>query len=197
MTEKVIGAPEVKTKTVALNDRDGVLDYTDALRGMPSYGTRALAFAFDYCGDSDAWTPLFTEIRNFLHGKRLKIFEPDDAAYYYMGRVEVGDPAGRVVKQFAISVVADTWKYKASGVTEISGEVAPGGALTLPNDWRPVVPDITVTDACAFERDGVSYALSGAGVFRIPQLALAPGDNVIEFTDGSGLITFRYQEGAL
>lgn len=197
MSEKVIGTPKVKLKTVALNDRDGILDFTAALRGVPSYETRTLSFVFEYCGPLDGWTDLLTQIRNFLHGRRLKIIEPDDPFYFYMGRAEVGDPTGSVVKKFAVSVTADTWKYKATGETSISGTVAAGQTLTLLNDWRPVVPSITATETCEFIFLGTTYSISGTGTFRFPKLVLTHGSNLITFESGTGTITFRYQEGAL
>lgn len=197
MSKKEIGTPKVKRKAIDLPDRDGILDYTTALRGVPSYETRTLSFTFEFCGSLDIWTALFTEIRNFLHGKRLRIDEPDDIAYYYLGRAEVSDPSGSVVKTFEVTVTADTWKYPASGETTISGTITTDGTLNLPNDWRPVVPKVTATATCAFTFKGVTYSISAAGIFVFPKLVLGYGGNKITFVSGSGTITFTYQEGAL
>ena len=81
MNKKVIGTPAVKEKITDLADRDGVLDHTESLTGVPAYETRKLSFSFEYLDSIDDWNDLFTEIRNFLHGRRMKIHEPDDPNY--------------------------------------------------------------------------------------------------------------------
>ena len=197
MAFKNIGTPKVKDKYIELADRDGDLDFTDALMGVPAYGTRELSFDFEYLDDPKAWTELFTEIRNFLHGRRVKIFEPDDLDYYYLGRASVSDPSGGLVKTFSVSVKADTWKYKVYGETVVTEVVTAGKTIYLENDWRPVSPIITTTGAVTFSFDGVNYSIAGAGDFQFPKLRLAYGSNRITIVSGSGEITFRYQEGAI
>lgn len=197
MTRKVIGTPAVKEKLVDLADRDGVLDFTDALLGVPAYNTRELSFDFEYLDSPSEWTSLFTEIRNFLHGRRLKIFEPDDLGYYYLGRVSVSDASGGLVKAFSVTVKADTWKYKASGETVVTEAVEADRTIILPNDWRPVSPIITTTGAVTFSFGGVNYSIAGAGTFRFPKIRLAYGENRIAIISGLGEITFKYQEGAM
>jgi hypothetical protein len=197
MTANVIGTPKIKEKYIELADRDGDLDFTDALTGVPAYGTRELSFDFEYLDDPKAWTELFTEIRNFLHGRRLKIFEPDDPDYYYLGRVSVGDPSGGLVKAFSVTVKADTWKYKATGETVVTATAGAGKTIILPNDWRPVSPIITTTGAVTLSFGGVNYSIAGAGDFRFPKFRLAYGSNRVTVSSGSGEIKFRYQEGAI
>lgn len=197
MTEKIIGTPPLKRKTIELNDRDGDLDFTTALRGVPSYGSRELSFSFEYLGSPDNWSALFDEIRGFLHGRRLKIREPDDTKYYYMGRAEVGDPTGGLVKSFAVVVRADTWKYKNGSATTVTRTVTAGTTISLVNDWRPVVPQIKTTGAVTFSFKGTTYSIAGGGTFRFPKMVLEYGSNPIEIVSGSGEITFTYQEGAI
>lgn len=197
MSEKIIGTPEVKMKTRELADRDGILDYTDALLGVPTYNTRELSFTFEYLDSLDEWTRLFTEIKNFIHGRRMKIFEPDDPDYFYLGRVTVGDPSGGRVKVFSVDVMADTWKYKATGETVVAEVVTASKTIVLPNDWRPVSPTITVTEPVTFEFNGATYSIAGAGTFQFPKIRLEYGANRVNIVSGSGEITFKYQEGAI
>lgn len=197
MNKKIIGTPALKNKTVELNDRDGVLDFTTALRGVPSYEARELRFDFEYLDAPEDWTKLFTEIRGFLHGRRVMIQEPDDDEYYYLGRVEVEDPEGGLVKSFTVTVRADTWKYKNGDPTTVTRTVSAGSTISLVNDWRPISPSITTTGAVSFSFKGTIYSISGAGVFRFPKLILTYGVNTIEVLNGSGEITFTYQEGAI
>ena len=197
MNTKIIGTPAVKERTVELSDRDGVLDFTESLTGVPAYGTRELSFSFEYLVSIEDWSDLFTEIRNFLHGRRMKIFEPDDPNYYYIGRVSVSNPSGARVKSFTIIVKADTWKYPIAGETTITEPVRASETISLMNNWRPVCPTITTTGAVSFEFGGVNYSIAGAGTFRFPRLRLGYGENEITIISGSGEITFTYQEGAI
>lgn len=197
MSKKIIGRPKVKDKYIELADRDGDLDYTDALLGVPVFNTRELSFTFEYLDSLEEWTSIFDEICNMLHGRRMKIFEPDDLNYYYLGRVDIGDPSDGRVKIFDVTVRADTWKYKATGETVVTSNVTPSETIILPNDWRQVSPTITTTGAVTFEFGGVNYSIAGAGTFRFPKLRLVHGANQINVIDGSGEITFKYQEGAI
>ena len=201
MSTKVIGTPPLKRKTVELNDRDGVLDYTTALRGVPSYGARVLTFVFEYLDSVEGWTELFSEIKGFLHGRRVKIEEPDDTNYYYLGRAEVSDPTGDSfsgpVKIFTVTVQADTWKYKNGPITPATWNAAAGARVLLTNDWRPVSPTIATTGAVSFEFNGRIYSIAGAGTFRFPTFTLGHGVNTVEIKSGSGDITFTYPEGAI
>ena len=197
MSEKIIGTPKVKTKTVELADRDGVLDFTESLTGVPAYGTRELSFTFEYLDSLKDWPEIINDIRNSLHGRRLKIFDPDDPNYYYIGRVSVGDPSSGLIKVFSVTVTADTWKYPISGETTVTEPVEPSKTIVLPNSWRPVCPMITTTGAVTFEFGGVNYSIAGSGTFRFPRFRLSYGANVVTIVSGSGEITFTYQEGAI
>lgn len=197
MSEKVIGTPAVKERIVDLADRDGVLDFTESLTGVPAYETRELSFTFEYLDSLDDWPEIILDIRNFLHGRRLKVFEPDDPDYYYIGRVSVGDPSSGLVKVFSVTVKADTWKYPITGETTVTEAVTASKAIVLPNSWRPVCPTITTTGAVTFEFGGVNYSIAGAGTFRFPKFRLSYGSNVVTIVSGSGEITFTYQEGAI
>ena len=197
MNEKVIGTPTVKSRTIDLADRDGVLDFTESLTGAPAYETRTLSFRFEYLDSLDEWPEIITEIRNFLHGKRVKIHEPDDPDYYYIGRVSVGDPSGGLVKALSVDVIADTWKYPITGETIVTEAVAASKTVNLVNSWRPVCPTIKTTEAVTFSFNDTNYSIAGAGTFRFPKFRLGYGLNVVTIVSGSGTITFTYQEGAL
>lgn len=197
MSAKVIGRPAVKEKITELADRDGVLDHTESLTGVPAYETRELSFKFEYLGAIEDWADLFTDIQNFLHGRRLKIHEPDDLKYYYVGRASVSEPSGGLVKAFTVTVRADTWKYPITGETVITETVTASKEIILPNNWRPVCPTITTTGAVTFTFGGVNYSIAGAGTFRFPKFRLRYGANEVRIVSGSGEITFTYQEGAI
>ena len=197
MSRKIIGTPKLKYKSVTLPDRDGDLDYTEALFGVPLYDNRTIELTFEYLGSQSAWFELVDDVRNFLHGKKMFIYEPDDDQYYYVGRVEVGDPSGGLVKIFDVKVTANPWKLKRSGETIVTKTASEGLEITLENDWKPVVPTIETTGLISLQYRDVIYTMDGVGTFRFPKMLLRHGSNVITVLSGDSDITFRYQEGAI
>ena len=198
MSRKIIGTPKLKYKSVTLPDRDGDLDYTDALFGVPLYENRSLEFTFEYLDDPQEWNETFADIRNFLHGRRVKIYDSDDAgAYFYTGRAEVGDPSGGLVKIFEVEVSANPWKLKASGETVVTLAATPEATLTLENDWKPVIPTITTDDLVSIQFGNTIYTMEGSGTFRFPKMLLRHGLNTMTVVSGTANVTFTYQEGAI
>lgn len=198
MSRKIIGTPKLKYKSVTLPDRDGDLDYTDALFGVPLYENRTLEFTFEYLSDPQRWSERFLDIRNYLHGRKVRLFDPDDSgAYYYTGRVEVGDPSGSLVKTFDVKVSANPWKLKTSGETVVTVEATPDAVITLTNDWKPVIPTITTDALVSIQFGNTIYTMDGSGTFRFPKMLLRHGSNTMTVISGTANLTFTYQEGAI
>jgi hypothetical protein len=198
MSRKIIGTPKLKYKSVTLPDRDGELDYTDALFGVPLYENRTLEFTFEYLDNPQAWTETFKDIRNFLHGRKVKLYDPDDSGmYYHVGRVEVGDPSGGLVKIFNVKVSANPWKLKASGETVVTVEATPDAVITLTNDWKPVIPTIMTDDLVSIQFGNTIYTMDGSGTFKFPKMLLRHGSNTMTVVSGTANLTFTYQEGAI
>lgn len=198
MSRKIIGTPKLKYKSVALPDRDGDLDYTDALFGVPLYENRLLEFTFEYLDDPQIWNDRYKDIRNFLHGQKMKLYDPDDSgSYFYTGRVEMGDPSGGLVRIFEVKVSANPWKLKASGETVVTFETSPEATLTLINDWKPVIPTITTDDLVSIQFGNVIYTMDGSGTFKFPKMLLRHGRNIMTVVSGTANVTFTYQEGAI
>ena len=197
MSKKLIGTPKLKYKSVTLPDRSGDLDYTDALYGVPLYDNRSLDFTFEYLNAPDRWRETFDDIRNFLHGQKMKVYDPDDLDYYYTGRVEVGNPSGGLVKIFDVSVSANPWKLRQYGATVVTLTAAANTDFVLVNDWKPVVPSITTTGAVTIKHNNVNYVMEGNGTFHFPKMLLRHGENLMTFVSGTADVTFTYQEGAL
>lgn len=198
MSRKIIGTPKLKYKSVALPDRDGELDYTDALFGFPLYENRTLEFTFEYLNDPRRWNEEFIDIRNFLHGRKVKLFDPDDDDYYYYtGRVEVGDPSGGLVKIFDVKVSADPWKLNSLGKTVKKFSVTPDTIIKLNNDWKPVIPSIETDALVSIQFGDVIYTMEGAGTFKFPKMILHYGINKMSVVSGTANVTFTYQEGAI
>ena len=127
-----------------------------------------------------------------------KLYDPDDSgAYYYTGRVEVGDPEGGLVKIFDVKVSANPWRLKASGETVETIAATPNKVFRLMNDWKPVVPTITTDALVSIQFGSVVYTMDGSGTFKFPKMLLQHGANVMSVVSGTANVTFTYQEGAI
>lgn len=83
----IISMPSVKTNTVEVPGRDGVLDLSEVLTKYPVYQNRQGSLSFHVLKDYKPWQVLYQEIANYVHGRRLKIQLEDDPSWYYNGRI--------------------------------------------------------------------------------------------------------------
>ena len=91
-----LSSPSPKTNTVDNNSINGVLDLTFKRMKYPLFGNREGSFTFIYNplfqivnGKSKPWLVLYTELHEFLHGRRLRMVLEDDPGYYYEGTFKI------------------------------------------------------------------------------------------------------------
>lgn len=85
-----VAPPEVKTEYIDIPGADGSLDFTGALNGL-RYGNRTGSWDFIVASGYGSPQAKYSEILNYLHGKKMTIILPDDPLYYYIGRLTVSD----------------------------------------------------------------------------------------------------------
>lgn len=90
-TRPNISPPKPKLKLIEVPGSDSVIDLTESLTGMVHYEMRTICFEFVMMEDRSRWTSIYSDIMNYLHGKRVRIILDDDPNYCYTGRVSVGD----------------------------------------------------------------------------------------------------------
>lgn len=198
MSEKVITYPAPRKKTVDMDDRDGVLDQTEVMRGRVSYKNRALSFTFTCTAHQSTWADLRSEIAGFIHGKRLKIVDPDTPNHYYVGRCELQEPTyiGEAIMFLTVTVDADPYRLSTTETT-VSKSVSSGSTVSLINSVMPVVPMITVSANMTISFGSFSSSLASGRTYAIPEVTLENGTNTISIVSGSGTITFVYRQGAI
>lgn len=197
MSAKMIGTPPPRIRKVEMQDRDGELDLSDVIRGRVSYGNRPLSFAFTCTAPQPTWADLRDEITGFIHGKRLKIVDPDTPNHYYIGRCTLHEPSfiGEAIMFLEVSVDADPYRL-SNTETIVSKSVSAGDTVSLINSTMPVVPVITVSANMTIAFGSFSTSLASGRTYEIPEITLESGTNVIRITAGSGTITFTYRQGA-
>ena len=74
LSSKNISLPKAKTKTVEVPGADGVLDLTECLTDDVKYKNRTLQFTFTVIDPLASWAAVLSEVTNFLHGRKLRIY---------------------------------------------------------------------------------------------------------------------------
>lgn len=197
MSAKMIGTPPPRIHKVDMQDRDGELDLSDVIRGRVSYGNRPLSFSFTCTAPQSTWADLRDEITGFVHGKRMKLIDPDTPNHYYIGRCTLHEPSfiGEAIMFLEVSVDADPYRL-SNTETIVSRSVTAGDVVSLINSTMPVVPKITVSADMTIAFGSFSFSLASGSTYEIPEITLENGANLIRITAGSGLITATYRQGA-
>lgn len=197
-----LGDAEQKTKYVEKVGGDGSWDLSTALTdGVPRYNDRPLTVTLECSeGTRDERQELIGSLVNQLDGLQHDIILPDYPSHYITGRVHVAVEYNDLAHcAVTITGTCAPWLYRMVETVVNLTAATDKQTANLRNTGRlVVVPDITITgdDASVLlEFNEVSVAM-GAGVYTWPQLALAPGNNVVTFS-GSGEVSITYREAVL
>lgn len=198
VTAKSVPPAEPKTNYVEIDGAHGSLDLSEALTGGPVYGTRTVTASF-MCseGTHREREALLRRIRTALHGRRVKIVEPDDPDHYFLGRVVIKEPVNNLAfMTFSIEAVCDPWRYAVNETNRAATVNGSSVDLVVRNEGdQTLCPVITVAGSVSVTFDGVTTPLK-AGSYKVTSLRLAHGPNVITVA-GSGSVVFTYREAVL
>lgn len=197
LTSKEIAAPKTKTVKIDVEGADGAIDLTDFF-GEPKYEDCTHEFQFSTIVPQSQFLTLFSDIKNKIHGKKLRISLDADPGFYYMGRCFVSSfTSEKNIGKIAVECDCEPWKYKAAK-TVITQTVSGESTLSLPNLRKRVVPEVLIEADSALHIVYNTYNVwdLGGGSYTLPELELKAGENTVSVT-GTGNITFSYQEAAL
>lgn len=194
LSEKEIGAPSVKTKLIEIEGADGSIDYTDFFDG-PKYGEVKHKFTFSTIVPRSDFLTQYSEIKNALHGQKLRIVDDDDPSFYYVGRCYVSNFTNeKNIGTIEVECECEPYKYKLAK-TVVTQAVSGTDIIVLTNSRKRAVPTITTTAAMTIAfGDGIWT--NNAGTYTIPELELVEGENLVSVT-GAGQITFEWREASL
>lgn len=196
LSSKEIQSPEPKVRKIEIEGSDGDgIDYTEFF-GDVKYNNRQLSFTFTKMDIvPDGFLALYSLVQNTIHGKKMQVILDDDPLNYYYGRVTINEwKSDRKKGIIVIEVDAEPYKYNLYE-SEVMQMVSGTDTIVLPNSRKRVVPTIT-TNAEFTISFGNYKGVFSAGTFRIPELELIEGDNLVTVT-GTGTITFTYRMGGL
>ncbi len=197
LASKEIGSPSVKTRKIEVEGADSDLDLTDFF-GEPKYENVTHKFTFSTMEPQSKFLEQFSQIKNALHGKKMRVILDDDPHFYYVGRLHVSSfTTEKGIGTVSVEADCEPYKYKIAK-TVVSKAVSGTQTITLTNSRKRAVPEISIETAGSLN---IVYQQSniwdlGSGSYTLPELEFAEGENSVTVT-GTGTITFTWQEGSL
>lgn len=197
LTAKDVTPPEPKTNYVNLDGMSGTLDLSQALTGETHYADRTVSASF--------WTNegtfreralLIKKIITTLHGKKIKIIEPDDPLHYFYGRVSIKSINNILpYMTFRIEAVCEPWRYTVQDIVrkvEVNGKAS---VVINNNGVKTIIPIIEVNGSVDLTYEEKTISLTD-GSYKAADIKLYQGANVIDVS-GNGSVTFTYKEADL
>lgn len=199
LTAKNIPDAEPKTNYVAIDGMDGTLDLSESLTGEIKYNDRTISASFwTDNGSYKDRNALLRSIVSQLHGKKIKIIEPDDPDHYFYGRVKIKSKKNILpYAELTLEAICEPWRYAINESVrrvEVNSESVTDVVINN-NGVKTLCPTITVTGAVNVIYNGVKTPLT-SGTYKISDVKLYQGVNVISVS-GNGSVTFTYTEADL
>ena len=199
LTAKDVTPPEPKTNYVDIDGMSGSLDLSESLTGEITYKDRTVSASFwTDTGTHKDRDRLFREITTALHGKKIKIIEPDDLDHYFYGRVKVKSfKNNRSYAEITLEATCEPWRYAVEDsvrYVEVSSPIVTN-VIIRNQGVRTLSPVITVTGTVDITYNGGKTSLTN-GDYKISDLKLYHGFNIIGVS-GDGSVTFTYKEADL
>lgn len=198
LTAKAVTPPQPKTKYISIDGMSGTLDLSEALTGEITYEDRTISASFLLSeGTYKERNKVLRDIINNLHGRKVKIIEPDDPTHYFYGRVTVKVLNNKLSHgEISIEAICDPWRYSVTAITrrvEINDKAV--DVVINNNGAKTLNPKITVTGSVeiAFDKGKVSLT---DGTYKVSDLRLYAGANLLKIS-GRGVVIFKYEEADL
>ncbi len=212
LTSKTISLPKPKTKTVEVPGADGVIDLTECLTDDVKYQNRSLQFTFTVIDPMASWAAVLSEVTNFLHGRKLRIYMDWDKNFYYEGRCNVNSfKSNKRTATIVVDCDCDPYKIEKNSTSSpwlwdefsfvdgiiYTNKVTVSGttSATLINRRKVVSPTFTCSAAMTVTFEGVTYTLP-VGTTTVLDIRLQEGENIVTFK-GTGTVQIDYKGGSL
>lgn len=211
-----ISPPKPKTVYVQIPEADGQLDLSDVLMGDIAFENRNITCNFLVVGGREKWADMYSEILDYLHGRKMQVVFDDDPSYYYEGRFQVDKWSSSSLSS-TIVISGNVEPYKIEDRSSLDGwlwddfcfdtdivrdwgnlEVDESLVLTVVGSRKPVVPIFVVEteeESMALTWGDDTYLLQN-GENRIPNITIREGSHIMVF-EGNGTVSIRYRGGRL
>ena len=199
LTAKDIPDAEPKTNYIDIDGMDGTLDLSESLTGEVKYKDRTITASFwTDNGNRKDRDALLRSIVSQLHGKKIKIIEPDDPDHYFYGRVKIKSKKNILpYAELTLEAICEPWRYainESSRRVEVKSESVTDVVINN-NGVKTLCPTITITGSVNVIYNGFKTPLT-AGTYKFSDIKLHQGVNIIGVS-GNGSVTITYTEADL
>ena len=177
---------------------DGPLDFTEAGTGDIQYSSRDLIATFESSeGTRAEREERIQRMVNLLHGRRTKIWTPDDAEHFLSGRLKIQKNYNDLVHaSITVSATCEPWKFD-NEETIVSAELTEEPQeVTLECSRRAVFPELNVSGELTLVDRDSTYKLT-AGTYILGWLHLRAGEIRVLQVSGAGSVSFSYRKAVL
>ena len=198
LTAKNITPPEPKTNYVQIDGMSGSLDLSESLTGEITYQDRTITATFwTDNGTYKEREKLLRDIRIALHGRKIKIVEPDDPEHYFYGRVKIKSENNILpYAELSLEFTCEPWRYSLNDtVREVEATETVTSVVINNNGLKTLSPVISVKGNATINYNNTDTTLSD-GDYKISDIKLRHGFNIIGVS-GSGTVSFTYKEADL
>lgn len=208
--------PELRYEAADVPGSDDPLDFTEALTGYPLYKSRRGSIKFRFFDNGIPVRNRFDEIKNFLHGKHVRVVIEDQPEYYYEGRMTVGEltfakrgnwaefDLSYILNAYKIEIGSESgedwlwnpFNFETGVIREYYGiQVNGKKTVTVVGSRKPTTPEFIVDSRMLLMFSGSSYILS-EGRNIIPQIVLLDDEYEFKFS-GIGSVSISMKVGML
>lgn len=199
LTALNISPPEPKTNYVELDGMSGTLDLTESLSGEVTYKDRTISATFwTDNGTYKERSSLFNDIVRRLHGKKIKIIEPDDKENYFYGRAKITSKENNLAYlELSLEATCEPWRYSLEETSRYYEVDSPTPISLVINNYgiKTVCPLIAVTGNVDISFNDIKIPLS-EGSYKVSDIKIQHGVNVLNVS-GNGSILLTYTEATL
>lgn len=210
---KTISEPKAQTNMVSVPSRNGLIDMSEVLTGNIRYDDRTIQITFTITDNVNNWESKRMELANLLHGKKMRIIFDDDQAFYWLGRVTVGDlKPKKTIAEITIKATVDPYKYNITTseedwlwdpfdfefgiINETANLVIDGSReVVIIGGQRWENPIITSDTGMTVTFNDVTYEIN-EGSQVLYDIIIEEGENTLIF-NGNGTVSINYVGGSL
>ena len=209
--DKSISPPEPNLMIVEIPGTSDVIDMTESISGDIEYKQRKITIKLQSGDGQDSYYSKFSELANYIHGKKMKIVFSKDSGYYWIGRITVTGAEPQFYGQdITITATVDPYKYESQsslepwlwdsfsfedGIIRDYFDIAVPGSITIVGRRKRVCPKFICSGAMTVTYLGNTYNLV-TGENIVPDIFLGEGEHILTF-GGSGTVDVDYQGASL